>query len=1188
MSRGRAVISADNDRSGNEEVRLAMAWNGGVSLAIWMGGVAVELDTARRAHIGPQQDEDAERSLYNALTTAFKRELVIDILAGASAGGINGALLGAVITKGRELRPAFLRDRWLELGDLSSLLRPINESKPSSLMRGDYFRDQIRKAFRAVTGEDGADKEWLDQTAPRQRELLPGEVLLDVQATNVLGMERGFWDEWQQTLYAREYRAPIRFRHPDDYTSDALAAAARASASFPAAFEPSALMNNSARLAGFPGVKRWAIDGGLLENAPIRPAIELIPTRYADRPVTRFVCYVNAAPARHRADEDDPDQPKLREVLANVVNLPREGRFIDQLVAIEDATNRTKAVAEVATGLLGLDRRHLRATARVLLDAYRTPRETQSLREVLSSADGSPASAATIERVVNALDARDKQLPWMPRTLKPPAQASEWRWGLRPAQRMLLLQLDVLRAPRDGEDPVERSERAARLLEYREPLNKALARLEDARQRFASSKPIREAAQRLAAASRRADGTFDQLLDELDSLLVGFRCEAYDAVRRGAQTLYKALTEGGAPLPKGVSLADLFGSTTSDKFEDEHFSDFLERALCIEVIRRAFAPDRELEATQDLHFVQITPLAPSRYFAGNPLRDEGPNTGDEKLTGLGLAHFSAFYRRSWRANDFMWGRLDGATRIVDLLVSTTRARQLGLAQDSSPEGPLGGLVKALVPDGKGAHARDLRRLAKEALDDAHLEHRARYEHQTLSQDERKLVRGQPARRLADAVAKGATSAAPKEGDVDGLRKLLAATLARDLADPDSDAFFTRVVCARAAQQEIVRQELEPLALATARDGQLGCFTKPIPYDKHGGVLGPARKLVKTETLPRRLGSGVPDESTSTLAVRTISHAVLVLISSLKTAGVPLGGTFGYLRAPFLSLAGVTAQKIHYRAAALLAFVAGSFYVTARAVKAEPGSPALSSIWSPPTLATIVAALGVVALVALPLWRARRAKLWRRRIRQGLWGTAMLLASGLAALVAATLAFGLDNAVTGYDNPLTKEGGFALSTKLASAVIAVPVGAALLVKYLRLPSFGLRRLENWASRPGATALATGIVASLVIYRSLDPLDDFVGVRTALLGWADADNWRALWNVLWPISELWDAMKLNWRDAAVIGAYASVPLAGLYGLHGFVRTFLDTTYVRGRALSRRTMPWARRKLGRDKDQREMRPA
>ena len=44
-----------------EEVRVAMALNGGVSLAIWMGGCAVELDAARRAHA------TAERPVYTAL-----------------------------------------------------------------------------------------------------------------------------------------------------------------------------------------------------------------------------------------------------------------------------------------------------------------------------------------------------------------------------------------------------------------------------------------------------------------------------------------------------------------------------------------------------------------------------------------------------------------------------------------------------------------------------------------------------------------------------------------------------------------------------------------------------------------------------------------------------------------------------------------------------------------------------------------------------------------------------------------------------------------------------------------------------------------------------------------------------------------------------------------------------------------
>ena len=39
----------------------------------------------------------------------------------------------------------------------------------------------------------------------------------------------------------------------------------------------------------------------------------------------------------------------------------------------------------------------------------------------------------------------------------------------------------------------------------------------------------------------------------------------------------------------------------------------------------------------------------------------------EKLAGVELAHFGAFLKRSWRANDWMWGRLDASERMVSLL-----------------------------------------------------------------------------------------------------------------------------------------------------------------------------------------------------------------------------------------------------------------------------------------------------------------------------------------------------------------------------------------------------------------------------------------------------------------------------------------------------------------------------------------
>ena len=129
-----------------QEVRVAMALNGGVSLAVWMGGCAVELDRARRAN---RADGEAPR-IYDALCECFGRRLVIDILTGASAGGINGALLSAAMVSGRTLDTDFVRKQWLKLGDLGDLLYPAAKDDPPALMDGEVFHDRLLGAFGRV------------------------------------------------------------------------------------------------------------------------------------------------------------------------------------------------------------------------------------------------------------------------------------------------------------------------------------------------------------------------------------------------------------------------------------------------------------------------------------------------------------------------------------------------------------------------------------------------------------------------------------------------------------------------------------------------------------------------------------------------------------------------------------------------------------------------------------------------------------------------------------------------------------------------------------------------------------------------------------------------------------------------------------------------------------------------------
>jgi hypothetical protein len=300
-----------------------------------------------------------------------------------------------------------------------------------------------------------------------------------------------------------------------------------------------------------------------------------------------------------------------------------------------------------------------------------------------------------------------------------------------------------------------------------------------------------------------------------------------------------------------------------------------------------------------------------------------------------------------------------------------------------------------------------------------------------------------------------------------------------------------------------------------------------------GSLANARKIVLDDPLPRVLGNRVPDETTSTLAVRTLSHAVLVLISLLKTAGVPLSTAFAPIRAPFLSLAGVTAEKVWNRGAALLAFIAGSMYVTARSVTAKDTGADLNTVWDVSTLAEVVAIFGVVGLAALPLWRAKNASVWPRKIRQGVWGLGLLLSSGLAALLTACIAVGPGNAFTSTD-------GFALPSWLAWSVVGIPLGAGFVVRRLPVPDFGKKPLASLVTRPGVTALTTTVLAGLLAYQCWGTLS----------GTASLADWRGLFH----------PGDWEWRELAVVACYASVPLALVYGLHGFVKAWFDWIRVR----------------------------
>jgi hypothetical protein len=87
-------------------------------------------------------------------------------------------------------------------------------------------------------------------------------------------------------------------------------------------------------------------------------------------------------------------------------------------------------------------------------------------------------------------------------------------------------------------------------------------------------------------------------------------------------------------------------------------------------------------------------------------------TGDEKLAGMALNRFGGFLKRSWRMNDWAWGRLDAATMLSRIILDPLRLRRVALL--SPADSPFAAVAPG--PDAEArakSRARDLVRLLQQ-------------------------------------------------------------------------------------------------------------------------------------------------------------------------------------------------------------------------------------------------------------------------------------------------------------------------------------------------------------------------------------------------------------------------------------------------------------------------------------------
>lgn len=154
----------------HKTLRLALAMRGGVSLAVWIGGVVAEIDLFRRAcnsqiHPSENQYRQERAKRYAEIlrdTTRYER-VEIDILAGASAGGLNAILYG-LAQSCQSVMDETVRDTWIKNGGIWELLREtglrsvLEKRRIPSLLQGDErLYTMVRDALGTIAGQGSLD-----------------------------------------------------------------------------------------------------------------------------------------------------------------------------------------------------------------------------------------------------------------------------------------------------------------------------------------------------------------------------------------------------------------------------------------------------------------------------------------------------------------------------------------------------------------------------------------------------------------------------------------------------------------------------------------------------------------------------------------------------------------------------------------------------------------------------------------------------------------------------------------------------------------------------------------------------------------------------------------------------------------------------------------------------------------------
>ena len=687
------------------ELRLAVVFTGGVSLAVWMGGMAREMNlllaaskTRRNAaDLKTREDSRAEVvKRYAALLNILDMDCSIDVLSGTSAGGINAVILGLACVQGFDLDG--LRDLWFGEGSLADLLRDPADKQAASLLYGDkVLLQRLRAGLEELAGSSRS-------TAIRDDD--PTRVF--VTTTLLTGETGTFTDEYNTLVPDTDHHGLFSFKaaHLTPDNVPALALAARCSASFPLAFEPGFIPVGTKADDSHPDMteyidvktSQFAADGGLLANRPLGPALQAIFDRAANREVRRVLAFVVpevGSAKRPATNLTLANAPSLLAAMAADVGAVLEQTISADLTAIAAHNRQVRARNDARQQLAVLGAQLNERLGTLFYDSYRARRADSIAR----SASNSAMSQLPVRFGVDSKSVRDTAYTAVANALAGELPEIGDYAGMNKAGREALDEgrATVLALIRCAYRICSSQSDKKDLGELRERANQAVPKRRDPPE---ANAPAAESAVALPEVEATAETVADKLLKadmppdvgpqpwhDLATVVIDLRDLLSPAGPPGEPPSNRAASASDREFVSGLLgyLTDSAeGNSEGDSAEgDSTESDAAEANLAdivaarlfdLQVARYALQPD-EVLADQAAELVQMssdtrTNLNPTRRLAS------------EKLTGLQLRHFGAFYKASWRANDWMWGRLDGSGWLVHLLLDPKRLYQLAVEAEN--------------------------------------------------------------------------------------------------------------------------------------------------------------------------------------------------------------------------------------------------------------------------------------------------------------------------------------------------------------------------------------------------------------------------------------------------------------------------------------------------------------------------